>query len=510
MTASAVRFPVIVAVTCAIAACSIPPKPDRPTLRDEAPLAGLAATTGDAWPDPQWWHRYQDPQLDDLEEKGLSASPSLATALSRFQTALRSVEVARANGGASVAANAQVQRQRLSEHGLIPSQFLGFTWYNQGDLSLSFKYDFDFWGKTRAAVEAAVDEAHAAEAERSAAALMLTSAIADTYFAWQADQTRLALADKTVAVLERSRQLSARRLAQGIDSPDVVHQDDVQTAVAREVQATYTGSAQIRAVALAALLGIAPADLPHLAARPLPIVNAVLPRKLGLDLLARRPDIAANRWRVEAALRNVDEARAQFYPDISLGAMVGLSSIDLDKLLTAGSRTAAFGPALHLPLFGLGQLRAAYGVREAQLQAAAAQYDAAVVDAARDVATQALMLAQIDARRRERALQLDAASALEHSASARVRGGVSDDRSVLAAQAQVLRQRDALASLDAQAIAAEIALTKALGGGYRMRDVQSTPTTDAPAKPEPPPSDSTTPSASHPTLMPTADRAASR
>ena len=502
MTASALRFLAIAAGTCAVAACSIPPKPDHPTLRDEAPLAGLAVATGGAWPDPQWWHRYHDPQLDGLEEKALAASPSLATALSRFQTALRTVEVARANGGASVEANAQVQRQRLSEHGLIPSQFLGFTWYNQGDLSLSFKYDFDFWGKTRAAVEAAVDEAHAAEAERSAAALMLTTAIADTYFGWQADQARLALADTTVVALERSRHLSARRVAQGIDSPDSVNQADAQVAAARELKTAYAGSAQIRSAALAALLGIAPVDLPHLAAKPLPLVDAVLPEKLGLDLLARRPDIAADRWRVEAALRNVDAARAQFYPDISLGAMVGLSSIDLDTLLTAGSRTAAFGPALHLPLFGLDRLRAAYGVREAQLQATATQYDAAVVDAARDVATQALTLAQIDARRRERTLQLDATTALEHAASARVRRGVSDDRSLLAAQAQVLQQRDALASLDAQAIAAEIALTKALGGGYRMRDAQPAPATDASAKSEPSLSESATPAASHPTLLP--------
>jgi multidrug efflux system outer membrane protein len=483
MTASAVRPLVVIAAVLAAAGCSIPPKPDAPRLRNEAPLAGLAAPQGGAWPNPLWWKRYGDSQLDALEEKALAASPSIDEAHKRFSTAVRTIDVARAAGGASIQANAQVQRQRLSEHGLIPSQFLGFTWYNQGDLSLQFQYDFDLWGKNRAAIAAAVDEAHAAEAERSAASLMLTTAVADTYFSWQADQARLALAGETVAALERSRLLAAKRVARGVDAPDTEHQADKQIAAAREAQAGYAGSAPIRLAALAALLGIAPAELPKLEPRPLPAIDAALPGDVGIDLLARRPDIAASRWRVEAALRRVDEARAEFYPDISLGAMVGLSSIDLDKLMTSGSRVAGFGPALHLPVFGQDRLHAAYGVSQAQLDAAASQYDAAVVDAARDVSTQALSLNQIEARRRERAQQLEATTRLRETAAARVRRGVADDRSLLAAEAAVLEQRDAAAALDAQAISTQIALTKALGGGYRLKDAA---TGDQPAAPTTP------------------------
>jgi len=474
MTASASRLlirPMIAACALALAACSIPPKPDRPALRDEAPLAGVAVAIGAGsteWPDPQWWKHYADAQLDRLIEQALAGAPTLDEAHKRLGTALAAVEVARAQGGLSSQANAQVQRLRLSENGLIPPQFLGFTWYNQGDLSLQFQYDFDFWGKTRAAVAAAVDDARAAEAERSAASLVLTAAVADTYFAWQADQAHLALADDSIGVLQRLRTLADKRVARGIDSPDLVHQADAQLASVREMQAAYAGSAKIRLAALAGLLGVAPADLPKLEARALPSVDAALPGSVGLDLIARRPDIAASRWRVEAALRRVDEARAEFYPDISLGAMVGLQSLDLDKLLNAGSRTAAIGPALHLPIFGRGQLKAGYGASQAQLDAAAAQYDATVVDAARDVATQALTLAQVDARRNERNGQLAATRALESTATARVRQGLVDDRSLLGAQAQVLEQRDALLTLDAQAVSAQIALTKALGGGYRL------------------------------------------
>lgn len=470
MTANVVRPFAACVLALGIGACSIPPKPDAPVLRNEAPLAGLNAPASGQWPETEWWKRYGDAQLDGLEQKALGASPTLDEAQKRFGTALRSIETARAAGGVSAAASAQVQRQRLSENGLIPPQFLGFTWYNQGDLSVQFQYDFDFWGKTRAAVQAAVDEARASEAERSAASLLLTTAVADTYFGWQADQARLAIANDIVAAQEKSRSLTAKRVEHGIDSPDYLHQANAQLAATRELAAGLRGSAEIRRAALAALLGVSLAELPTLEARPLPSVETALPDSVGIDLIARRPDIAASRWRVEAALRRADAVRAEFYPDISLGAMVGLQSLDLDKLFNAGSRVAGVGPALHLPLFERASLHAAYGVSQAQLEAAAAQYDASVVDAARDVATQALTLQQIDARQQERARQLSAAQALQQTAAARVQRGLGDDRSLLAAKTQVLQQRDAATALDAEAVSADIALTKALGGGYRMPD----------------------------------------
>jgi len=457
-----------IALAAVLAGCSIPPKPDAPSLRESAPLAGVPTRAGEAWPAAEWWKQYHDDQLDALEAKALEGSPSLEEAQARFGTAERSIDIARAEAGISVDGNVQYQRQRLSEHGLIPPEFLGFTWYSQADLGVQFRYDFDFWGKQRAAIEAAVDEARAAEAERAASVLILTSGIADTYFGWQADQARLVLADALIANLERTRKLAELRIGRGVDSPDTLHEADNQLAAAREQRAVIAGSADVRRAAIAALLGIAPAELPPMSAKPLPTVAAGLPDDASLDLVARRPDIAASRWRIEAALRRVDQARAEFYPDVSLSALIGLQSLDMDKLLTAGSRVANVSPALHLPIFAGGRLKARFGASKAQLDAAVAQYDSSVVSAARDVATQALTMQQIEARRRERAAQVAAVEALMASAQARSRRGLVDDRSVLAAQAELLQQRDAATTIDAQAISADIALTKALGGGYRF------------------------------------------
>jgi len=215
--------------------------------------------------------------------------------------------------------------------------------------------------------------------------------------------------------------------------------------------------------------------VPALTAKPLPTTEGGLPENASVDLLARRPDIAASRWRVEAALRHVDQARAEFYPDVSISALVGLSSIDMDKVFTGGSRVFNVGPAVHLPIFEGGRIKARFGASQAQLDAAAAQYDSVVVAAAQEAATQALTAQQIEARRRERATQVAASESLQQTASARSRRGIGDDRSVLTAEAEVLQQRDAATALHAQAISSEIALTKALGGGYRFAGTKASP-----------------------------------
>ncbi|MEO6925765.1 MAG: efflux transporter outer membrane subunit [Rhodanobacter sp.] len=456
------------AIVLVLAACAhAPAKLGQPALRDDVPLAGLQTPARAGWPASQWWRQYHDPQLDDLIDRAMQQSPDLALARSRVNHAEQSAKLAAAQLGLSVNGSAQASRQRLSDHGLIPSQFLGFSWYNQAEVGAQLQYDFDWWGKKRATMEAALDQAHAAEAERSAAALALQYAVADTYFGWQADQARLQLVDQLLANQEQFQRIADLRVKQGVDLPDQAQQALAQLAAVREMRVALDGSAKIRRVSLASLLGLSPDQLPHLQPHALPGVDGGLPADVRLDLIARRPDIAASRWQVEAALRKTDAARAEFFPDFSISAMAGLSSIDMGKLLTAGSRTFALTPALHLPIFNGGSLEANYGVSKAQLDAAVSQYNSVVLAAAREVATQALSAQQIAARRHEQQAQLVADGHLLASAQARARQGVRDARESLAAQAQLLQQRDAATQLQAQAVSTDLSLIKALGGGYQ-------------------------------------------
>src|SRR6185312_14780826 len=177
----------------------------------------------------------------------------------------------------------------------------------------------------------------AAAAERDAAASMLTAAVAEAYFGWQADQARLDVARFLADNAEKGRRIAAARVRQDIDSPDNLHQADILVAATHEQVVGLEGSVAIRHAALAALIDVAPEQLGALKIVPLPAAGSGLPANAGLDLIARRPDVAASRWRVEAALKDTDVARAAFYPDISLSALAGLSSIDLGKMLSPGS-----------------------------------------------------------------------------------------------------------------------------------------------------------------------------
>jgi multidrug efflux system outer membrane protein len=447
-------------------------------------LDGLEAAAGGDWPAKEWWMRYQDTTLDRLIELAMASSPTLATAHARYDSARQSVRIAGAASGARVDASADIDRQRLSDNGLIPPQLLGFTWYNQADLGLQASYTFDWWGKQRDAVEAAVDQAHAAQADRSAAALMLASSIADTYFGWQADQSRIALARERASVVEHEGAIAAARVKADVDAAEETNRSDLALAAVREQTAALEGSAKLRVVALAALVGRSAAELPALQARPLPALSGNLPDDVKIDLISRRADITASRWRVEAAERNRDSARAEFFPDVTINALLGLSSIDVGKLIEYGSRVPQASAAIHLPIFDAGRLKARYGATQAAIDSAVASYQDTLVSAARDVAMQASTRAQIAAQRTQRIIEVDAARQLQSSAAARVRQEITDWRPELTATESWIEQRDALLQLDAAALSADIALQRALGGGYespqKLANSHSTATTTTP------------------------------
>jgi multidrug efflux system outer membrane protein len=296
---------------------------------------------------------------------------------------------------------------------------------------------------------------------------MLASSVADTYFGWQADESRLALARDLEATIRREGDIAAARIDAELDAADEVNHATASLAAAREQVAALEGSAKLRIVALAALVGRPADELPALAARPLPAISAGLPDDVGIDLIARRADLTASRWRVEAAEKNREAARAEFYPDVSINALIGLQSRDLGKLLQYDSRVPNIGAAFHLPIFDAGRLKARYGASAAAIDAAVAGYRETLVDAARDVATQATSRAQIEAQRTQRRVEVDAALRLKLGAAARAGQGLTDPRAELSATEAWIDERDALLQLDAAALSADIGLQRALGGGYQ-------------------------------------------
>lgn len=203
------------------------------------------------------------------------------------------------------------------------------------------------------------------------------------------------------------------------------------------------------------------------------IQSVAVPAALPADLLGRRPDVAAARWRVEAATKDVAVARTQFYPNVSLNAFVGLSSLGLDNFIEAGSKEWGLGPAIRLPIFDSGRLRANLRGKSADLDAAIESYNSALIDAVHDAADQLASTASIDRQLSEQAKAQEAAEGAYAIARQRYEAGLGNYLNVLTAETNVLAQRRQAVDLAARRLDNQVALMRALGGGYQAAPVNT-------------------------------------
>jgi NodT family efflux transporter outer membrane factor (OMF) lipoprotein len=187
---------------------------------------------------------------------------------------------------------------------------------------------------------------------------------------------------------------------------------------------------------------------------------------LSADLLGRRADIVAARWRVEAARNDVANAKTQFYPNINLMAFAGFSSIGLDQLLKSGSQQWGGGPALSLPLFDSGRLRANLSGKTAERDAAVESYNSTVINAVHDALDQLTSAQSIALQQTQQTQAAQAAEDAWAVMQQRQRAGLTNALQVLTAQSAVLEQRRLGADLATRALQNQVALAHALGGGF--------------------------------------------
>jgi len=448
----------------------------------QARLAPDITLPADAWPAEQWWHDYRDPQLNLMVARALDHNPSLAVARARVTSARAVLGAERADEGAQIGLATGFNRQRYSSNGFFPPP-IGGAWYNDASVQARASYDFDWWGKHRALIAAALGEANARQAEGAQAAQTLAAATVQSYLRLQLLWARQ---DNVNALMAVQRELVAdrkARMAHGLVSQDALDSAQLDLAALGEQAARYDTDIARQREALRALVGGDAQALADLARfQPAPPADA-LPRELGMELLARRPDLQAARWRVEAQLGRVAASEAAFRPDINLVGSVGLDAVSLGKLLRWPSRTPLAGVTLDLPLFDSGRLKAQLGISRAERDALLAEYNEAVLNAVRDVAIEGATLQGIEREVQTHGAATQASARLAANAEARLRRGLADRASVLQARQTMLRQRDVdLQLLDAR-LQSQVALVKALGGGYHA-PAASAP--GAPGAPEAP------------------------
>jgi NodT family efflux transporter outer membrane factor (OMF) lipoprotein len=411
-----------------------------------------------------WWRAFGDDQLDALMTQALQGNPSLRIAQARLARAQAMSEAARANTLPQVNGSLNVTRQHFTKNGLYPPPIAGAT-VNTGDLGLQGSWELDFFGKNAAALQAAVGATRAAEADAQAARVLLTTNVARAYLQLARTNDQLAVAQRTLEQRQQSLQLVSDRVRAGLDTNLELRQSEGSLPETRQQIEALREQATIAEHALAALTGAGNRDVvakqPSLARlKPMPV-----PTQLPSDLLGERADIVAARWRVEAATQNVRSAKAQFYPSINIAGLVGLSSFGLGKLLDMGSTQWSLGPAIHLPIFDAGRLRANLRGNTADLDAAIESYNASVLDAIRDTADQLASAQSIARQQAEQASAQQAAEAAYDIALQRYKAGLGTYLNVLSAETGVLAQRRLAVDLAARALDTQVGLVRALGGG---------------------------------------------
>jgi NodT family efflux transporter outer membrane factor (OMF) lipoprotein len=427
-------------------------------------LAGAPVSPA-VWPRADWWKGLADPQLDALVEEALADGPSLRIAQARLDRARGLARVAGATRFPQLGAGADVSRQRFSENGIFPPP-IGGSSFTQYQLAANLGWDLDPWGRNRALYESALGQARAAEIDAFAARLVVSAGVAHAYVHLQRTFEQLDLARRALEERQETLRLTQQRLAAGLDSRVELKQVETAVPAARARVLQLEEELALVRNQIAALLGKGPdrgLAIERPAAHP---QDLALPSTLPADLVGRRPDVIAQRWRVEAARRDVAAAKAQFYPDVNLSALVGVQSIALSKLLESGSAIPSAGAALRLPLFEGGRLRGNLAARDADYDLAVEQYNQTLVDALREVVDQLASLRSIGAQRVEAEAALAAAEEAYQLALARYRAGLGGLLQVLIAETQVLEERSLAADLRARELDSGIDLARALGGGF--------------------------------------------
>lgn len=413
----------------------------------------------------EWWRDWGDAPLSRLIEQALQAQPSLKVAQARLRRAQAVTSGEEAAEGLQVNGSADVTRQRFSGNSIYPAP-LGGSIRTLANAQLAGRWEFDFFGRHRAAIEAAVGSERAAAAELQAARNVLGSNVAQTYVQLGRLLAKREVAQQALTQRDQVLALIRQRVDAGLDTRVELKQGEGALPEARvQIEQLNEQIAQARH-ALAALAALPPQSLDQLQPDLQGLKTLALPSVLPADLLGRRADVSAARWRMEAATKGVDSAKAQFYPNVSLTAFVGLSSIGLDRLIESGSQQYGVGPAIHLPIFDAGRLRAQLRGKTADLDAAVESYNGAVLEAVRETADQLDARQSVVRQREQQALARAAAEAAYDIATQRYRAGLSGYLTVLTAETSLLNQRRLSIDLQARALSVQVGLVRALGGGF--------------------------------------------
>jgi len=425
----------------------------------------IASAPAIAWPDEQWWRAYNDPQLDRLIMQSIQDSPALHAAQARITLSNAFADSMLAETKPNLSADASMVRERFTELQFIPPPWGGqFDWNNKATLSLA--YDLDLWGRQESIWRAAIGESRATAAEAQQVKLGLETAIVRTYVQLAMEFTLRDIAEEQLHELEELISITKRSYKAGLSTKMQLLEAETPLPLVHAKIEAIDSRIKLLRNQLAALSGQGP-GAGETIMRPALALNAEagLPDKLPANLVGRRPDVLAYRWRVEASRQNIEGAKAAFYPNINLIAFIGFQALGFGQLISNAAAIAGAGPAISLPIFDGGRRRGNLTAKTASYDIAVENYNEILIKALQDVSDQLAVL-QSNARQRAETEKAQTTALKAHElAQSQYKAGLSNYLHVLATHETILRQKEIIAHLQASRLDTYAGLMRALGGG---------------------------------------------
>ncbi len=451
-----------------LASCSLGPRYVRPHV--QAPKSWTTASTSTSpWPSAGWWRGFKSPELDDLMAEAQAANFDLRAAVARIRQADAQARIAGAPLLPAIEGSSSVVREKS---GATSVGAASTPWFYSSTATVTASYEIDFWGKNRAALQAAQANVLANRFEREVVALTVVSSVATTYFQILGLRDRLAAAEANIKIAESV--LDALRTAQQIGAGtalDVVQQE-TQVAALRAQVPPLRQQMQQGIDALAILLGKPPqfvrvkaAGLEGLSA---PEVAPGLPS----ELLLRRPDVAQAEASLIAANANIRNARAQIFPSITLTGQGGIVSSALNTIFSPAGALYALTAGVTQPIFEGGKLEGQVELTRAQYEELENDYKKSIVSAFSNVED---ALVAVKETREQVDLLQDEVNKARRSydiALAELKVGTSNLLTVLTIENTLFPAQDSLLAARSTYYQAIISLFQALGGGWQQSDIR--------------------------------------
>jgi len=412
-----------------------------------------------------WWKTFGDGQLTGYVNQAVKRSPQLRLAAARLEEARALRGVAESGRFPTLDAVGSIDRGRRGTQGRPATN----TLYSA---SFDSAWELDLFGKIRRQVEAADAEVEATEEDYYDVLVTLTAEVALNYVEVRAFQKRLEVAQGNRAAQRKTLDLVRGSFEAGeVSRLDLEQAQGNAEATESQIPLLETSLAQARH-RLAVTVGSAPASMDRELGkvRGIPMGPRSIAVGVPAEVMRRRPDVRRAERQLAAQWARVGAAQADLYPSLRLSGTVGLESIGMGTFLKGSSVIFGLGPSVSWNVFSGGRVRQTIKVETARQEQALIAYEAAILDALRDVEDAIVAYGKEMVRRESLARAEESARRAVDLAESQYRGGESGFLPVLDAQRSLFQAQDQLVQSEAQITTNLIRLYKALGGGWVPRN----------------------------------------